>query len=182
MIKKIICFCILVSLFISLSSLSGCIRPGKTSYTTILISDAPSENFSHIYITFSQVKVHKVGLDNSSEGWISIGMEPKTVDMIYLHEYDLSEILGTQNLSVGLYSKLWIVIDDATGILKDTGEDIVFDVPSGDVKYQKPFIIIEGSTTIDIEIDLDKSVLYVPEGGIWKLLPVISDVEIEHGD
>jgi hypothetical protein len=177
--KKIICCFILLGIC---ASFSGCINTGKMSLTTFLISDAPSENFSHINITFSQVKVHKMGLNNTTSGWISIDMESKTVDMIYLHEYNLSAVLGVQNLSVGVYSKFWIVIDNATGVLKQTGEDIVFDVPSGDLKYQKLFRIKEGSTTIDVEIDLDRSVLYVPEGGVWKLTPVISDVEIEYGD
>jgi hypothetical protein len=178
MIKKIICLFILISLCVSLS---GCFDPGKTSYTTVTISDAPSENFSHINVTFSQVKIHKFGYDNDS-GWISFDMEPKTVDMIYLHENDLSEVLGVQDLSVGIYTKLWIVVDSATGVLKETGEEIVFDVPSGDLKVQQPFEIREGYTTIDVEIDLDKSVLYVPQGGVYKLLPVISRVEIEYGD
>jgi len=177
--KKIICCFILVSVC---ASLSGCINSGKMSYTIVTISDAPSENFSHINVTFSQVKVHKAGLNNSTSGWIVFDMEPKTVDMIYLHEYNLTEVLGVQNLSVGVYSKLWIVVDGATGVLKETGENIVFDVPSGDLKYQKPFIIQEGNTTIDVEIDLDRSILYVPQGGVYKLTPVISDVEIERDD
>jgi hypothetical protein len=173
MIKKIICLFILIGFCVLIN---GCIDTGKMSHTTVLISDAPSENFSHINVTFSQVKI------NNDSGWISFDMEPKTVDMIYLHENDLSEVLGVQDLSVGIYNKLWIVVDSATGVLKETGEEIVFDVPSGDLKVQQPFVIIEDSTTIDVEIDLDRSVLYVPEGGVYKLLPVISSVEIEHGN
>lgn len=182
MIKKMICICIIISLCVFLSSLSGCINPGKTSLTTITISDAPSENFSHINVTFSQVKMHLFRGFNNSSMWITFDMEPKTIDMIYLHEHNLSEVLGIEELQVGVYSKLWIVVDGATGVLKESGDEIVFDVPSGDLKVQQPFIIKEGSITIDVEIDLDRSVLYVPEGGIYKLLPVISSVEIEYDD
>lgn len=167
------------SIMVLTSIYSGCIDTGMMSYTTVLISDAPSENFSHINVTFSQVKIHRNGNDNDS-GWISFDMEPKTVDMIYLHENNLSEVIGIQNLSIGIYTKLWIVVDNATGILKDGGEEIVFDVPSGDLKIQQSFVIIPGNTTIDVEIDLDKSVLYVPQGGVYKLLPVIGTVEIDH--
>ena len=49
--------------------LSGCVQEketengettgGEMSFTTVLISDAPSDNFSHINVTFSQVKIHK---------------------------------------------------------------------------------------------------------------------------
>ena len=31
----------------------------KMSFTTVLISDAPSDNFSHINVTFSEVKIHR---------------------------------------------------------------------------------------------------------------------------
>ena len=173
--KKVLSFCIIVTL---LTLFSGCVEDGeKTSYTTVLISDAPSENFSHINVTFSQVKIHRSGNDNDS-GWISFDTNITTVDMIYLHEQNLSEVIGVQNLTAGNYSKLWIVVDGATGVLKDSGEEIVFDVPSGDLKIQQPFVIKPGNTTIDVEIDLDKSVLYVPQGGVYKLLPVISKVEV----
>jgi hypothetical protein len=169
------------SIMVLSSFFSGCTDTSLTSHTTILISDAPSENFSHINVTFSQVRIHRYGDDNGS-GWISFDMEPKTVDMIYLHQNDLSEVLGVKDLLVGVYTKLWIIVDNATGVLKDSGEEIIFDVPSGDLKIQHPFIIQEDSTTIDVDIDLDKSILYVPQGGVYKLLPVISRIEIEYGD
>jgi len=170
------------SIMVLSSIFSGCTDTGLISYTTILISDAPSENFSHINVTFSQVKIHRYGDDNDS-GWISFDMDgPKTVDMIYLHENDISEVLGVKDLIIGVYTKLWIIVDSATGVLKDSGEEIVFDVPSGDLKIQHPFIIQEDSTTIDVDIDLEKSVLYVPQGGVYKLLPVISRINIEYGD
>ncbi len=151
------------------------------SFTTVLISDAPSDNFTHINVTFSQVKIHKQGDDNDS-GWILFDTENSTVDLIYLHEQNLSEALGVQNLSVGNYSKLWIVVDSATGVLTETGENVTFDVPSGDLKIQQSFVIKEGNTTIDVEIDLERSVLYVPQGGVYKLLPVISTVKVDHDD
>ncbi len=151
------------------------------SFTTVLISDAPSDDFNYINVTFSQVKIHKQGDDNDS-GWILFDTENSTVDLIYLHEQNLSEALGVQNLSVGNYSKLWIVVDGATGVLKETGENITFDVPSGDLKIQQSFVIDEGNTTIDVEIDLERSVLYVSQSGVYKLLPVISSVNVENED
>lgn len=151
----------------------------QMSFTTVLISDAPSDNFSHINVTFSQVKIHKYGDDNDS-GWIIFDMDPKTIDMIYLHENNLSEELGVKNISVGNYSKLWIVVDSATGVLKDTGEEIIFDVPSGDLKIQQSFEIKKGNTTIDVELDLDRSVLYVPQGGVYKLRPQLGKMKINY--
>jgi chitodextrinase len=177
--------------------LSGCVQEKETengdiidpenggttgaemSFTTVLISDAPSDNFSHINVTFSQVKIHKYGNENDS-GWILFEMEPKTIDLIYLHENNLSAELGVKNISVGTYSKLWIVVDGATGVLKETGEEITFDVPSGDLKIQQSFEIKEGNTTIDVELDLDRSLLYVPQGGVYKLTPQLGKMKINY--
>jgi len=155
----------------------------EMSFTSVLISDAPSDNFSHINVTFSQVKIHRKGNDNES-GWILFqSNDTTTVDLIYLHEQNLSAVLGVQNLSFGNYTKLWIVVDGATGILNETGEEIIFYVPSGDLKIQQSFVIQAGNTTIDVEIDLNKSVLYVPQAGVYKLLPVISRVDVnDEGD
>jgi rhodanese-related sulfurtransferase len=171
--------------------LSGCVQEEETknggstseqmSFTTVLISDAPSDNFSHINVTFSQVKIHKYGNDNDS-GWIIFDMEPKTIDMIYLHENNLSEELGVKNISVGNYSNLWIVVNSATGVLKETGEEITFDVPSGDLKIQQSFEIQEGNTTIDVELDLGRSVLYVPQGGVYTLIPQLVKMEINYDE
>lgn len=152
----------------------------EMSFTTVTISDAPIDNFRHINVTFSEVKVHKSGNDNDS-GWISFNMDPITIDMLYLHENNVSEVLGVANLTVGNYTQLWVVVDSATGILNETGEEIVFDVPSGDLKYKQSFEIRQGNTTIDIELDLGESVLYVPQGGVAKLLPTPGKMRIEHG-
>ncbi|MFW6130964.1 MAG: DUF4382 domain-containing protein [Atribacterota bacterium] len=162
---------------------SGCVeqKDEDISSTRVLISDAPSENFSHINVTFSQVKIHKDGNDNDS-GWIIFDSKPKTVDLIYLHEQNLSSEIGAQNLSFGNYTKLWIVVDSATGVLNDSGENIIFDVPSGDLKIQQSFEIKSGNTTIDVELDLDKSIVYVPQAGVYKLTPVISGVDVDHDD
>jgi hypothetical protein len=153
----------------------------QMSFTTVLISDDPSDNFSHINITFSQVKIHRSGDENES-GWILFDMEPKTIDMIYLHENNLNEELGVKNLTAGKYTKLWIVVDKATGVLKETGEEITFDVPSGDLKIQQSFEIKEGNTTIDVEIDLDRSILYVPQGGVYKLRPQLGKIKIKYDE
>jgi hypothetical protein len=71
-------------------------------------------------------------------------------------------------------------VDGATGVLKETGENITFDVPSGDLKIQQSFEIREGNTTIDVEIDLDRSVLYVPQGRVYKLRPQLGKMKVEY--
>jgi hypothetical protein len=151
------------------------------SFTTIVISDAPSENFSYINVTFSEVKIHKSGDDNDS-GWKIFNSDPKTIDLLYLHEQNLTAVLGVQNISVGTYTKLWIVVDSATGVLKDTGGNITFGVPSGTLKVQQSFEITEGNNTIDVEIDLDRSILYNTNGGVYKLRPQLGKLTIKRDD
>jgi len=185
---KKIAFCVIVGLILLLS---GCTQvqdeegngdaESEMSFTEIRIQDKPSANFSHINVTFSTVKVHKSGEDNDS-GWTGFTSDFKTIDLIYLHENNLSEQLGVTNLSVGRYTKLWIDVDSATGVLAETGEEITFDVPSGTLKIQQSFEIKEGNTTITVELDLEKSIHYNVNSGVAKLQPVIARMHQIHGD
>ena len=166
-----------------LALISGCIQKEevgiKTSLTEIRIGDMPTEEFSHINVTFSEIKLHRANGNDS--GWIVISTEPKTVDLIYLHINNLTEQLGIKEIEIGNYTKLWIVVENATGVLKETGETITFDVPSGDLKIQHLFDLREGNNTITVDIDLNNSVLAV-HGKVYKLLPVISGLNVEYAN
>lgn len=164
-------FCILIS---------GCVEEQvgvKTALTDIRIGDMPTDEFRHVNITFSEIKLHKSGNDS---GWINITSEPKTVDLLYLHVNNLNESLGIAEINVGNYTKLWIVVDNATGVLNETNETINFTVPSNILKIQQLFKIDKGNNTIFIDIDLNNSILKYGGGEEYKLLPVISRLSHRH--
>lgn len=159
--------------------LSGCLEENviesKISFTEIRIGDMPTDDFSHINVTFSEVKLH-----SNETGWQSILSEPKIVDLIYLHVNNITEQLGLEEINIGNYTKLWIVVDNATGVLKSTNETVVFEVPSNTLKIQQLFKLDEGNNTITIDIDLENSILV--RGDKYKILPVISGIDTDYAN
>ena len=181
--KKFIVIGMIVGLFLAAS---GCVDvqdgdgediEAKMAFTEIRVGDKPTDDFIHVNVTFSEIRLHKSGNDS---GWVNITSEPKTVDLLYLHIQNLNETLGVGNITAGNYTKLWIVVDNATGVLKETNETVFFDVPSGTLKIQQLFKIGEGNNTITVEIDLNNSILKYGGGEKYKLLPVISSLSHHH--
>jgi hypothetical protein len=178
--KSLISMGIIICVFILIS---GCTEVPDTSnggetqagisFTEIRICDSPSENFSHINITFSEVKLH-----SNETGWISFLSEPKIVDLIYLHMNNLTDKLGLEDITTGNYTQLWIVVDNVTAVLSASGETVFFDVPSDTLKIQHLFDFREGNNTITVDINLDDSILIYGDGDEYKLLPVLSELNV----
>ncbi len=177
---KLIGISLLVSMLVFTS---GCIeetqQKGETaiSVTSFRIGDVPTDDFIHVNITFSEVKLH-----SNETGWINIPLNVTTVDLLYLHMNNLTETLGIGEIEVGNYSKLWIVIDNATGVLKTTNETVYFQVPSGILKIQQLFKLEEGNNTFTVDIDLENSIHVYGGGESYKLLPVISELNVSHAN
>lgn len=150
----------------------------KMSFTEIRMGDMPTDDFSHINVTFSEIRLHKS--DNNDSGWVNISTDQTTVDLIYLHINNLTEQLGIAEIEIGNYTKLWITVDNVTGVLNATNDTVYFDVPSRTLKIQQLFKIEEGNNTITVDIDLNNSILKYGGGEKYKLLPVISRLEHHH--
>ncbi|MDD3493628.1 MAG: PKD domain-containing protein [Candidatus Thermoplasmatota archaeon] len=159
--------------------LAGCLdqnaAEAKTSMVEIRVGDMPTQDFTSINVTFSEVKLY-----SNHTGWLSIATEPTTIDLLYLHMNNLTQQLGLTEVEVGNYSKLWIVVDNASGVLRDTNQTVYFDVPSGTLKIQHLFVLQEGNHTITVDIDLDNSVF--ARGDMYKLLPVISSLNVSYAN
>ena len=184
-IKKII-----VSIFILVSlAFAGCTQNQDTddtptdnasiAATSIQITDAPVDDFSHVNITFSMVKIH-----SNETGWenITIDEENQTVDLLKLHLNNITDSLTEINLQTGNYTKLWIVIDEATGTLIGDTESINLTVPSGTLKIQQLFNLLEGDNAITLEIDLNASIHSYKGGEAYKILPVLGGIRHEHNN
>jgi len=181
---KIKIFAILIAVVILVLT-SGCMEEGtnlETALIDIRIGDIPISTFDHVNITFSEVKLHK-NIDDDNASWVMINSSiPKTVDLIYLHINNITDSLGLTNITIGNYSKLWIHVINATGVLNATGETVNIDVPSGWLKIQQLhlFNITKGNNTIIIDIDLESSIHTYPHGEKYKFVPVISSLECRH--
>lgn len=161
--------------------LSGCVEQQSTgdeyAVTDIRIGDAPTDEFSHINITFSEVRLH-----SNETGWINetIDAEDGTLDLIDLHLNDITDSLTILDLPIANYTKLWIVIDSANGTLKEDSTVVNLTVPSGILKIQQLFKLGGGDNTITLDIDLNASILKYKGGEEYKLLPVIAGLSHQY--
>jgi len=184
-VKKIILS--LVMLFILV--FSGCTENQETNQdtdddvssavTTIHITDAPVDDFSSVIITFSIVKLH-----SNETGWtnITIDEENRTLDLLNLHLNNITESLTSIDLPSGNYTKLWLVIDNATGVLEGSTEEINITVPSNTLKIQQLFKLTEGTNDITLDIDLNASIHSYKGGEAYKILPVLGGIMHKHNN
>ena len=107
-------------------------------------------------------------------------LSQRSVDLMYLHLNNLTEQLGLEDINVGNYTKLWIVVDNASGVLSATGETVFFDVPSDTLMIQHVFDFRKGNNTITVDINLAESILMYGEGdgAKYTLLPVLSELNV----
>jgi len=109
-----------------------------------------------------------VAVRDASGAWSHVYV---TFTQVWVHEAGKSEDVGWHNLTVAQSS---IDLIAATGQLLD-GTNVVFSVPSGDVKAVTPFEVRSGSTTtLTVDIDLVRSI--VMNGSGWTFTPVFGQV------
>ena len=151
----------------------------SAAVTTIHITDAPVDDFSSVIITFSMVKIH-----SNETGWtnITIDEENRTLDLLNLHLNNITESLTSIDLPSGNYTKLWLVIDNATGILEGSTEEINISVPSDTLKIQQLFKLTEGTNDITLDIDLNASIHSYKGGEAYKILPVLGGIMHKHNN
>lgn len=168
-------------MLVSVILLSGCIEEKvgvKTTLTEIKVGDMPTDDFDHIWINFSEIRLH-----SNESGWEIIPADESVlpIDLLDLHVKGINVTLGIANIPIGNYTKLWLNITNATGISL-TGEIINFTIPSGILKIQQLFKLDEGENTITIDIDLNNSILKYGDGENYKLLPVVGRLTHKHNN
>ena len=155
--------------------------PVGTALVAIQVTDKITDTFDHVNITFSEIKIHKL-MEDDNKSWINITSEPTTVDLIALNLSSINATLGVAEIEAGNYSKLWINVTKAVGVLNSTGEEVNITVPSGWLKIQQLhlFNLSKGNHTITIDIDLEGSIHTFHGGEEYKFIPVISVMEHYH--
>jgi hypothetical protein len=110
--------------------------PTPTGSLSFYIGDEYVDDFKFINVTFSEIKLHN-RTEVENESWIYINTDPKTIDLKALHDSNVTALINTIDIEVGDYTKLWINVSNATGVLNETGENVTFTVPSGWLKIQQ---------------------------------------------
>jgi hypothetical protein len=183
---KLFVVCIIAGLLVFAC---GCVEEEKEegethaemSFVTFQITDKVTEDFDHVNVTFSEIKLHEE-IDEENKAWVIVDFEPKEVDLVALNLSQLIETLGVAEIEVGNYSKLWINVSECKGVLNSTGEEVNITVPSSWLKIQQLhlFNVTRGNHTILIDIDLEGSIHSFHGGQEYKFIPVISSMEHRH--
>lgn len=136
-----------------------------------------SSNVTSIKITASAVEIHKAGSgqeqeQNQSEKqqivegeWISLNITDSSFDLIALREGGLEQLLSEGNVTAGHYTQIRLTIEKVEVTLN--GETKNATVPSGELKFVRPFDVVEGQTTIlTLDFDADQSVTVTGNGEV----------------
>ena len=141
-----------------------------TATVSIYVKDLPA-NWTHVNVTFSEVKIHEADAGNES-GWRTLALQTQTVDLASLT--NMSELLASGNVSAGKYTQIRIVVVSVTGTMEN-GTIVNFTVPSGELKTTHPFNVTAGHTeTLTLDFDLSKSI--IQDGNGWKFKPVLGSI------
>ena len=129
--------------------------------------------WAHVWVTFTQVWVHEAG-KSDDVGWHNLTVARSSIDLASLVNVSLSELLASARIGPGKYTEIRLVVIAATGRMLD-GTNVVFSVPSGDVKAVTPFEIRSGAATrLTVDVDLARSI--VANGSGWTFTPVIGQI------
>jgi len=143
---------------------------GETGTVSIFVKDLP-DDFTHVNVTFSEVRIHQADAGNDS-GWLTLDIKNQTIDLAVLT--NVSELLASGNVSAGKYTQIRIVVIAVTGTMED-GTIVNFTVPSGELKTTHPFNVTAGHTeTLILDFDLSHSIVQKDTGWIFK--PVLGSI------
>lgn len=194
--KKLYLICCLVFSVFSLLACGGGgaeSGSGDTGTLSLGLTDASTDEYKAIYVTISEVKVHRSETAEDDEGgWITVATPGKTYNLLELVN-GVIEQLGVTELEAGTYTQMRLYLgllnsDDSQNTLDsahlypnyliDKNDSInKLEVPSGyetGIKLIHGFEIVPGLTT-DLVLDFDASASVVKAGksGQYLLKPTI---------
>jgi len=137
----------------------------------LLISDEVNaiDHFASLNVTISSIGVHQGG---ESGNWTEPeDFQPVEVDLKQLIADNATEI-WSGNLTPGVYTKVFIYVDNVTGILDDAdGDEANVKLPSNKLQISKPFEVIDGEVTNFV---YDVTVIKAGKSGKYILKPQIA--------
>jgi len=164
----------------------------------VRVTDAPpGAEVTSIMVQVSEVVIHKAVAEQEQESeqeeeqqqeqeqeqeqeqqqqeelgeWIPIQITgPNPFDLLQIR--GLEEVLATDEVEAGKYTQIRMTIDSIQVILGD-GDPQEATVPSGKLKFVRPFNVEEGETTVLLlDFDADKSVVVTGSGKVM-VKPVV---------
>ena len=143
----------------------------------IRVTDPPPPGVSSANVTLTKLEVHQVS-DNGS-GWITIIEDEVTFDLFEI--IDQAMTLGSENVTPGKYTQIRAEVTGVEGLTK-AGEPYKATVPSGKLKFVRPFNVEAGKTTVlTLDFDGDKSLIMTGKGK-FLFKPVVKLLIEEKGE
>lgn len=141
-----------------------------------LISDEKNDigDFEHLYIVISSIGVREAG---DSGQWITLDLkdDPDGDNIIGIDLRPLEDenalVLWSGNIDAGDYDKVFIHVDNVTGILDDGGGTAEVKLPSGRLQISKPFTV--GDEVANFVYDI--TVVKAGTSGKYILKPQIAE-------
>jgi hypothetical protein len=169
---------ILVAGFFALRPWLYPIVEAKTGIIEVRVTDAPPEyRITEIWVTVLDseeegVAVHKAA-DDGDGVWITIPITgDNPFELLSLQKANLDALLATEEVTAGKYTQIRMTIDIVQVKIGD-GDLQPAVLPSGKLKFVRPFEVFDGETTIILlDFDADKSVT-VTGGGKVIVKPVV---------
>lgn len=162
-----------------------------TGIIEVRVTDAPPrEQVTSIEVTVSNVRIHKAvaeqereqehqGSDNVTQeqereqqqeqqgegAWLSLnGGKTKSFDLIEIK--GLEEVLTVGEVEVGRYTQIRMTIEEVKVTIGD-GEPQTATVPSGELRFTRPFDVMEDETTVLLlDFDADRMVTVSGSGKV----------------
>jgi hypothetical protein len=151
-------------------------QPRAGTNFRLLVSDEPIDDFYSVNVTVSQIGVLSADTDN----WTTYDVN-RTFDLTKLQGDNATEIWNGL-LTSGNYTKVFIYVDNVTGILlsKDSteenplpGDNATVKLPSGKLQISKPFSVDNTTEGSIVNFIFDITVVKAGESGKYILKPQI---------
>ena len=159
--KKILILCAAIALALA----AGSCTSGRSGNFQLYMTDAPIEGLEHVYITFSQIEVHKDGEDV----FTSILTVPKQVDLLELR--DKEEKILDIDLEPGTYSAIRLTVSVAQVVINGQTLTLTIDPPK--VATVPVTFTVSEDGTVECVLDFDAAQSVTFGGGNYGLTPVI---------
>lgn len=154
----------------------------KEGTIEVRVTDAPPEyDIATIDIVFDFVAVHRVNGEDEGE-WMTIQIVDGEFDLLQLQAEDLNGLLAqsTEDMT-GRYTQLRIIIQSISVTLNGEGEVPEILLPSEELKFNRPFEVTEGETTI-LLLDFDAAESIVTTGAGKLIFKPVVRLSIEQID
>ena len=161
---------------------------GPTGRFSLMLKDSPFSDAKAVLVTFSAVTAHRDAETDFTPVPFAGGATARTCDLKKLQAETSQDTLGVGNLPAGHYTQVRLLVSSATiyfdnaasggpcaaAITAPGGRNAPLEIPSGEVKLNRPFdVAAAGATKMLLDFDGDQSI-HQTGNGRYMMRPVIT--------